>query len=154
MRLKHLLVATCLVIISNLAHAQENKDFKPIFGSLKVEEVNVRSGPGTQYPILVVYRYKGYPVQAVAQYDTWYKIRDVEGEEGWIYRGFFSQQHTVMISAGEAVTLFKDSQGKHPLLRLAQGVIAPLDGCEGNACRIELNNYKGWVDKGRLLMVE
>jgi len=155
MRLKHALIATCLVALaSTTSFAQENKGFEPIYGSLKADEVNVRSGPGTQYPILVVYRYRGYPVQAIAQYDTWYKIRDVEGEEGWIYRGFFSRQHTVMVSAGEPITLHKDSQGKHPLLRLEQGVIAPLDGCEGNACRIELNNYKGWVDKGRLLMVE
>lgn len=151
-------VGLCLAVwvgLTTPAHAAEAPEaFTPFYGSLKAEEVNVRAGPGTQYPILWVYKQSGYPVQAIAAYDIWYKIRDPEGEEGWIYRRFFSQKRTVLINPGEPVTLTKGPSGQHPLLRLEQGVIAELLECEATVCRVEINNYKGWLPRARLLMAD
>lgn len=149
------LIVLLMLALAPAAHATDAPEaFTPFYGSLKAEEVNVRAGPGTQYPILWVYKQRGYPVQAIAAYDNWYKIQDPEGEEGWIYQTFFSRQRTVIISPGEPVTLTKGPSGQHALLRLEQGVIAELRQCEATVCRVELNNYKGWLPRARLLMAD
>ena len=53
------------------------------FVSLRSDEVNVRVGPGVRYPVKWVFRQKAIPVEIVQEYDTWRKIRDWEGAEGW-----------------------------------------------------------------------
>ncbi|MGE4080829.1 MAG: SH3 domain-containing protein, partial [Reyranella sp.] len=54
----------------------------PRFASLKSDEINVRTGPGPRYPIEWVFKRKGMPVEIVAEYDNWRKIRDWQGASG------------------------------------------------------------------------
>src|SRR4030095_12903685 len=55
----------------------------PRFASLRSDEVNVRTGPGTRYPVDWVFKRKGMPVEIVAEYENWRKIRDWKGARGW-----------------------------------------------------------------------
>src|SRR6266404_7272510 len=50
----------------------------PRFASLRSDEVNVRTGPGTRYPVDWVFKRKGMPVEIVAEYENWRKIRSEE----------------------------------------------------------------------------
>ena len=56
----------------------------PRFASLKSDEVNVRTGPGSRYPIDWVFKRKGMPVEIVAEFENWRKIRDWQGAGGWV----------------------------------------------------------------------
>ena len=48
------------------------------------KESKIRSGPGTHYAVL--WRPRMYtPFEVLAKYDTWYAVRDVEGDVGWIH---------------------------------------------------------------------
>lgn len=47
-------------------------------------KVNMRSGPGTKYKVIWVLR-KGYPLQVVGEKNNWYRVRDFEGDYGWVY---------------------------------------------------------------------
>ena len=51
----------------------------PRFASLRSDEVNVRTGPGTRYPVDWVFKRKSMPVEIVAEYENWRKIRDWQG---------------------------------------------------------------------------
>ena len=62
----------------------------PRFVSMNSAKVNVRAGPGTRYPIKWVFQRKTLPVQIVAESDTWRKIRDFEGIEGWVHQRMLS----------------------------------------------------------------
>ena len=69
----------------------------PRFVSLAAERVNVRFGPGRQYPVSWMFARKGLPVEIIAEFDTWRKIRDYDGEEGWIHSSLLSSRRTIMV---------------------------------------------------------
>src|SRR5579864_875220 len=62
----------------------------PRFASLRSDEVNVRTGPGTRYPVDWVFKRKGMPVEIVAEYENWRKIRDWQGASGWVHQSLLS----------------------------------------------------------------
>ena len=43
----------------------------PRFVSLRANEVNLRTGPGVQYPVDWVYLRQSLPVEIIAEYGTW-----------------------------------------------------------------------------------
>lgn len=48
-------------------------------------EANFRSGPGTKYEkTLVIFKYT--PLQEISKKGNWYKVKDLDGDIGWIYR--------------------------------------------------------------------
>lgn len=53
--------------------------------SVAREEVNLRSGPGTQHPAEWVLS-QGYPLKVVGRRGSWLEVRDFENDKGWIYR--------------------------------------------------------------------
>ena len=131
----------------------------PRYASLKKAEVNVRSGPGNQYPILWVYQRPGYPVQLLARYDNYYKVRDVEGEEGWVFVGMASAKLTGLVTGKVSVPLRRhEAPDAVAVAKLAPGVVVELLECNtaavNKSCKVEVNGYKGWVNKNQLDMVE
>src|SRR4026209_512491 len=64
----------------------------PRFASLRSDEVNVRTGPGPRYPIDWVFKRKAMPVEIVAEYENWRKIRDWQGASGWVHQSLLSGQ--------------------------------------------------------------
>jgi len=51
----------------------------PRFVSLKSDRVNLRNGPGTDYPTGWVYRRAGLPLEVVKEFEGWRQVRDAEG---------------------------------------------------------------------------
>ena len=130
----------------------------PRFVSLAADRVNVRFGPGKQYPINWVFARKDLPVEIVAEFDTWRKIRDFEGEEGWIHSSLLSSRRTIMVIGDPECTPAADERCARPLrrtpspdlrvvLRAEPGVIGRLFDCEENWCRIEIEGRRGWLQR-------
>jgi SH3-like domain-containing protein len=112
--------------------------------------VNARSGPGTRYPISWVYKRAGLPVEALAEFDNWYKVRDVEGDEGWIHRRLLSAERTGLI-AGETRTVRSDPQENSAVVLYAEpGVVARIIACKAQWCRLNLQGRKGWLPREHL----
>ena len=57
----------------------------PRFVTLKADRVNVRRGPSGEHQVSWVFTRKGLPVEIVAEFEHWRRIRDSEGAEGWVY---------------------------------------------------------------------
>jgi SH3-like domain-containing protein len=53
--------------------------------SVPGQEVNLRSGPGTQYSADWVLG-RGYPLKVVGRRGNWLQVRDFENDKGWILR--------------------------------------------------------------------
>ncbi len=123
-------------------------------GSLLRDEVNVRVGPGTDYPILWVYRRSGWPIVLEAEHQRWYRIRDIEGEVGWVSRHLVSKQETALIRGPDAATLFRKASGEKPIIKLAPGVIVRLEKCTETACEVRQNGRKGWIDNHKMQRVK
>ena len=140
-----------LIFITSSALAQKATF---AYGSIAKHEANVRSGPGTQYPILWIYKQRGWPVMILAEYFNWYKIRDMEGEEGWVYKSLLSKRRTVVVNDGDAAPLYNTSAAHTLKAYLKPGVITELLSCNAFMCHVALKGSDGWLSKERLLMLE
>lgn len=119
----------------------------PRFVSLAADRVNVRFGPGKQYPINWVYARAGQPVAIIAEFDTWRKVRDHEGDEGWVHSSLLSSRRTIMIQ-GEVRELKRTPDAdSRVVLRAEPGVIGQLLDCEDTWCRVEITGRRGWLQR-------
>lgn len=125
------------------------QDTEGLYGSISSNEVNVRVGPGTQYPISWVYKQKHWPVEAVAKHQGWYKIRDIDGEEGWIYQRFFSKARYGIIKNKnkQPVNMYKKRDGKKTLFKFEPGALVRLRACELDICKVSYGRTKGWIQR-------
>lgn len=120
----------------------------PRFVSLKAEEVNARTGPGVNYPIKWVYNRKFLPVEIVEEFGNWRKIRDNEGEEGWVLQSLISGNRSAITKTETFV--YNTYKGDLMVLRLARGVQVNLEKCKEIQCQIEYNKTSGWVDREKI----
>lgn len=119
----------------------------PRFVSLRADEVNLRSGPGTRYPIEWVYIRRGLPVEITAEYDNWRRIREFDGTTGWVHRSLLSGHRTVLV-AGDIRTLFAEPDAaSRPLLRAEPGVQGTLLSCSGTWCRVAIGDVRAFIPR-------
>ncbi|MGD9649668.1 MAG: SH3 domain-containing protein [Dongiaceae bacterium] len=119
----------------------------PRFVSLRTDKVNLRVGPSTDYPIEWVYQRRGVPLEVVAEYDTWRKVRDWEGSEGWVHQQVLSSRRTALIRE-EPKTLRRQPDEKSGVIaEIEPGAIARLLECRLDWCRLEAGDYRGWMKR-------
>ncbi len=146
---------------STPAHAQKppqgNQVFNqsglkiPRFVSLRSEKVFVRTGPALRYPIKWVFVKKNLPVEVVQEFDTWRKIRDSKGEEGWIHQSLLQGKRFALISAEEEVFLMRKPMiDSRFVAKLEPMVVLSLEECSGSWCFAEAGGFKGWLEKKSL----
>lgn len=134
----------------------------PRFVSLKSDRVNVRKGPGTDYPVAWIFEKVGLPVEIVKEFENWRQVRDSEGTEGWVLANLLSGRRTVLVTpwevkspAGAAVpkpTALHDgaSDGSGVAALLAPGVMGSVLSCDGNWCQVSIASQRGYIAQGRL----
>lgn len=147
-----------LLILSSPAFAQNAKDpFRstayplPRFVSVASGEAYVRTGPGRKYPIQWVFKRAGLPVEIILEFDHWRKIRDSEGQVGWIHKSLLSGKRLGIVKSEDMVSVFKKPEEATRLIAyLAPDVIVKIKECNAIWCRIEASGYKGWTAKENL----
>ena len=119
----------------------------PRFVAIRSNEVNARTGPSTQYPIQWVFSRRGMPVEVTAEFDTWRRIRDRDGAEGWVMQGMLTAKRSVMVN-GDIRTLRREpSASARPVARAEPGVIAKLLRCRDAWCEVDGGEYRGWLKR-------
>ena len=130
----------------------------PRFASLKASRVNMRVGPGTEYAASWLYTRPGLPVEIIAEFENWRRIRDSEGTEGWVYHSMLSGQRTAvaapwMRDKGDNVFVnlrrnaVKDA---NIIAKLQPGVVVKLKECTGDWCEAEVDGAEGWLHQGEI----
>lgn len=123
----------------------------PRFVSIKSSEANMRAGPNVRYPIQWVFVKKGEPVEVIAEFEQWRKIRDKQGDQAWIHESMLSgRRHVIIIGNKPQVLYKKDSVGSGALLRVEPEVRGELLSCEKDWCRVKIAGEKGWMEKKTL----
>jgi SH3-like domain-containing protein len=122
----------------------------PRFEALHADKVNLRAGPGSRYPIEWVYLRKGWPVEVIGQFDHWRRVRDFEGTEGWVEEKMISPRRGVIITGGVRALRQSPDLSAALIARAEPGVMARLDECRGDWCRIEAGDTTGWVQRSDL----
>ena len=117
----------------------------PRFESLRSDRVNLRVGPGENYPIAWVLVRKEMPVEVVRAFQHWLMVRDWQGSEGWVHERMLSPRRRVIVTGGLRV-LHRDPDAAAPgVARAEPGVIANLVECRGEWCRIAAGSVGGWI---------
>lgn len=143
----------------------------PRFASLKSANINLRVGPGKENLILWNYVKAGLPVEIVLEFDTWRKIRDAEGVEGWVSQAMLSGRRTATVepqfarkpgdiasiieadSAQPELTVPLFAKPDHKARRVAllePGVNVDILTCDAQWCSVTAGTHGGWIDKGRI----
>jgi SH3-like domain-containing protein len=126
----------------------------PRFVSLKAEKVNVRRGPSSDHPVSWVFQRKGLPVEIVAEFENWRRVRDSDGEEGWILQNMLSGKRTAVIAPwkqGQSVPLHRAGSPGAPLVaRVGAGVVADVGNCDGQWCELAAGGYDGFIEQTQL----
>jgi SH3-like domain-containing protein len=119
----------------------------PRFVSLRADEVNMRTGPGVRYPVDWVYKRKNMPVEVIAEFGTWRKVRDIQGTQGWIHQSMLSNNRWITIT-GQTRTLRRKPDAQAPAVaRIEPGASALVLECpeEGGWCRVQASGHEGWL---------
>jgi len=119
----------------------------PRFMTLSADKVNVRTGPGQRYPIRIVFKKEGLPVEIVKEFDVWYQIQSKDGDKGWVHKSLLSNKRAVIIIGSTRALFKKPKAGAMPVVKLEPDVIADLDRCDKKWCYLKTAGYKGWLEK-------
>jgi len=126
----------------------------PRYVSLKSERVNVRTGPTKDHDVAWVFTKQGLPVEITAEFETWRRIRDSEGAEGWVYHSMLSGRRTAVVTAREKDQLIgvlrRPASEGELTAQLQPGVLASVRRCDGQWCRVSGRQFEGWVPQERL----
>lgn len=123
-----------------------SKVVDPYFASIKVSKTNLRVGPGKDYKILYKYTKKNLPVLITAKYDNWRRIKDWDGDEGWIHKSQLSTIRYVLTKNNCEIYKTKDNQSTVQA-KLKKNVLLKLNKIEDKYCYVEKKKIKGFVLK-------
>lgn len=123
----------------------------PRFVSLKADRVNVRAGPGRDHRVTWTFSREGLPVEVIAEFDTWRRIRDSDGAEGWVFHALLSGRRTGVVAPWSRETsqplLRSAANGAAVAAYLEPGVLVDLQSCDGAWCRIAVQSITGWIEQ-------
>ena len=111
---------------------------------LKNNEVNVRYGPGFDYPIKYVYKKKYLPIKVIDKKENFRRIIDFKKNNGWI--------HTSQLKKGKFLILLKDqilfskpTRYSKPILKILKGRLLLVKKCKKKWCKVKTEDYLGWI---------
>ena len=133
------------VLGSPASSTTQGESYLPRFMSLRADTVNLRAGPGTMYPILWVFRREGLPVEAVLEFENWFKVRYADGTKGWVHRGLLSTKRTAVIIDEIQILRPDPHPDGNPVLQAEPGVQGELLTCQDAWCQILVAGKKGWL---------
>lgn len=123
------------------------------FATTKSNEVNARSGPGTQYPTEWVFIKKGEPLAITGEFEQWRYVRDINGDVGWVHSSVLSGKRSVIVIAKDNKLKFlrkQPSSHSRIIAKLSNEIRCQFKKCEENWCKIKCQDHTGWIERTSL----
>jgi len=114
--------------------------------SVKKDNVNVRSGPGTNFPV-VMELFQGYPLQVIQKKGDWMEIVDFEKDKGWIYKPLITPGTTVIANGKKSINMRSKPNTKAPVVATVdRGVVLTKLSTEGKWVKVQHSQgTSGWI---------
>ena len=123
----------------------------PRFVSLRAQTANARRGPSLDQRVDWEFVRRGLPLEVVAEYGQWRRVRDAEGYGGWVHHTLLSGARTAMVTAEAAVPLRARPEEGAQVRALAEpGVFGRLEACRDAWCEIDAGGVEGWLPRAAL----
>jgi|TARA_Y100000031_G_scaffold6048_1_gene7370 SH3-like domain-containing protein len=134
-----------LILLTSSTLANENNYFL----SLKNKKVNVRYGPGFDYPIKYIYKKKFLPVEVIDKKENFRRIIDLKKNSGWIHISQLKKGNSLIVIE-DKILFSKSSKFSRPIAKLEKGRLLIVKKCKNNWCKIKTDKYKGWIDNNNV----
>jgi len=126
----------------------------PRFVSLRSGEGNARRGPGMTHRIDWVFTRRNMPLRVTAEFEHWRRVEDAEGLGGWMHFALLSGVRHVLVER-DMTPLHLQADGRAPVVGwMEAGVIARVQSCGLDWCRLRVEGLRGWAPRDALWGVE
>ena len=115
-----------------------------IFLSLKKNKVNVRYGPGFEYPIKYIYKKINLPIKQIDKKENFRRIIDLKNNSGWIHVSQLKKVNSI-IPKTDKILFSKPTNFSKPLAKIKKGRVLIIQKCNNNWCKIKTGSFKGWI---------
>ena len=126
-----------------------NLSAKNNFLSLKKNKVNVRYGPGFDYPVKYIYNKINLPIKQIDKKENFRRIIDLKNNSGWIHISQLKKANSIIILE-DKILFKKPSNFSKPIARLEKGRLLVIKNCYDNWCNIITSDYIGWVKSNNI----
>ena len=120
-----------------------------IYLSLKKNKVNVRYGPSFESPIKFVYKKVNLPIKQIDKKENFRRIIDFKNNSGWIHVSQLKNVNSI-IPLTDKILFKKPSKFSEPLANLKRGRVLIVLKFNGNWCKVQSGEFKGWIDNNNL----
>lgn len=117
----------------------------PYWASIRAGEALMRTGPGRNFPAIWLYRRAGLPVKVIETFESWRKVEDPDGAQGWMQVRLLSEDRAAIVRGGVQPMLVRPEAGSRIAWRAAPGVVGRLGDCSAGYCRFEVDGKRGFV---------
>ena len=115
-----------------------------IFVSLKKNKVNVRYGPSFDSDIKYVYKKINLPLKQIDEKENFRRIIDLKNNSGWIHISQLKKSNSVIATKDKILFNNPNSFAK-PIARIKKGRMLIIKKCENIWCKVNTEEYEGWV---------
>ena len=136
--LKKFFLTIFLLFFAHFSFANE------IFVSLKKNKVNVRYGPSFESDIKYVYQKLNLPLKQIDKKENFRRIIDLKNNSGWIHISQLKKSNSV-IATEDKILFRKPTSFAEPIAQIKKGRMLIIERCENIWCKIEAEDYEGWV---------
>ena len=144
LKYNHIIFLIIFIFIQETSFANEEK-----FLSLKKNKVNVRYGPGFDFPIKYIYKKINLTIKQIDKKENFRRIIDYKKNSGWIHISQLKKLNSV-ITETDKILFKKPSIFSKPIANIKKGRLLLIKKCENEWCKVETGVFKGWVDNKNL----
>ena len=139
--MKKFIFLIILIFITN----NELKNGKNYYLSLKNNKVNVRYGPGFDYPVKYIYKKNFLPVQVIDKKENFRRIVDFKKNSGWIHISQLKKTNSLIVLK-DKILFKKSTKFSKPIAKLEKGRLLIVKKCQKKWCKVKTGEFTGWIN--------
>lgn len=123
----------------------------PRFVSIKSNSAMLRSGPDDRrFPIVWEYKRRGLPMEIIAEYCIWRKVRDPDGTIGWMNKSLLQVERTGYVTGGIRTLYTAPDLQSRVAWRIEPGTVVTITLCESLWCRVSNGGRSGYILRNQM----
>ena len=139
--MKKFIFLIILIFITNNGLTNE----KNYYLSLKNNKVNVRYGPGFDYPVKYIYKKTFLPVQVIDKKENFRRIVDFKKNSGWIHISQLKKTNSLIVLK-DKILFKKSTKFSKPIAKLEKGRLLIVKKCQKKWCKVKTGEFTGWIN--------
>jgi SH3-like domain-containing protein len=133
-----------LVLLTFIFHTNIFSKEDNYFLMLKNNKVNVRYGPGFDYPIKYIYKKKYLPIKVTDKKENFRRIIDFKNNSGWIHISQLKKGKSFILLKSQ-ILFSRPTKYSKPIAKISSGRLLLVKKCKLKWCRVKTENYTGWI---------